>query len=157
VNSGDAIVGNLGYDERLSYTAIGDSVNLARRLEGLNKHYGTRILISDSTYALAKDQIVARLVDVVAVLGRTQGTSVYELVAEKGNVERAEHDFARLFDEGMQLYLSRQWEQAISVFEETSRRRPADRPSQLLLERCRAYLESPPGEDWSGVWVMDRK
>jgi adenylate cyclase len=157
INSGALIVGNMGYQERMNYTVMGDNVNLASRLEGLNKVYGTQILISGNTYALARDGIEARLIDIVAVKGKRQGVPVYELVAEKGSLDSAAKSFLDLFNEGMTCYRERRWSDAIAVFQETGRRNTADKPSLILLERCRDYAAKPPAEDWSGVIALTQK
>ena len=141
----------------MNYTVMGDNVNLASRLEGLNKVYGTQILISGHTYALAKDSMEARLIDVVAVKGKKQGVAIYELVAEKGNLDAAAKAFLDLFNEGMSCYRERRWREAIAVFQETGRRNPADRTSLILLKRCQDYAANPPAEDWSGVIELTEK
>lgn len=157
INSGELIVGNMGYEERMNYTVMGDHVNLASRLEGLNKYYGTQIIISQYTYAEAKGAVEARMIDVVAVKGRKQGVILYELVSEKEDLEKGEKSFIDLFNEGMACYLARRWSEAIRMFQETSRQNPLDKPSQMLLERCRSYASHPPPGDWSGVVELTQK
>jgi adenylate cyclase len=119
LNTGDAIVGNIGYEERFAYTAIGDNVNLASRLEGLNKFYGTRIMISEFTYAQAREHIEARLIDVVSVKGKSKSVMVYELISEKNNIGNELKQFIDLFNYGAAFYLDRKWSEAIKVFKKT--------------------------------------
>lgn len=157
LNTGEAIVGNIGYEERFDYTAIGDNVNLASRLEGLNKFYGTRIMISEFTYAQAQKHIETRFIDVVSVKGKSKSVIVYELISEKDNIDKELKQFIDLFNYGTSLYLNRKWSEAIKVFTETNKKTPQDIPSQILLSRCLKYAEKPPPVDWSGVVVMQEK
>ncbi len=157
INSGEAIVGNIGYEERLNYTTVGDAVNIASRMEGLNKHYGTSILITESTYEQAADSIEARMIDIVAVKGRCGALKIYELVAEKGEIDEATTRFMELYSQGMTLYLSRAWSEAKDVFREAVRRRPHDKPSLIFIERCEQYIEAPPDHEWNGIFTMTEK
>lgn len=158
INSGEMIVGNMGFDERMNYTVIGDNVNLASRLEGLNKIYGTQIIISEHTHSLVNGEFESRLLDIVAVKGRSRGVAVYELISEKGKLDSGLKRFLDLFDEGFAFYLKKEWEEAVRVFQETCRLNPSDTPSQILLQRCRAYQRGDlPPEGWTGVTRMNDK
>ncbi|MCX6118103.1 MAG: hypothetical protein NT027_11220 [Proteobacteria bacterium] len=157
LNTGDAMVGNIGYSERLSYTAIGDTVNLASRLEGLNKFYDTKILLSHATYALAKDHIEARLIDKVIVKGKTIAIPIYELMALKGQLSSQKFEFAERFSEAMQLYLQRQWAMAQSTLETLLQIDPFDGPTKVILARCKQFAVQPPKDDWAGEIVLREK
>jgi len=157
INTGEALVGNVGYKDRFSYTVLGDPVNIASRLEGLNKFYGTRIIIGESTYSMAESRIEARLLDRVVVKGKTEGVRVYELISEKGDVDPDLRNDLRLFNEAMELSSNRKWSEAVRIFEELTARRPADRPARIQRDRCVGHLASPPPEDWTGVVVLTEK
>lgn len=157
INTGEAIVGNMGYKDRLSYTALGDTVNLASRLEGLNKHYGTRILISETTYDRVRDEFVARPVDMVAVKGKNTAVGIYELLIEKDQAGQDQLAFVSLCEEGMKSYLRREWTKAEECFRAVLQTRPDDQPAQMLVARCVTYGKTPPPADWNGVTIMQEK
>jgi adenylate cyclase len=154
INTGEAIVGNIGSDEHMSYSVIGDNVNLASRLEAANKIYGTSILISEQTRCLVENRFITRLLDKVVVLGKHIPIPIYELLDTELPAERLQlvDDYRRAFD----LYTSRRFGAAASLLEQILGR-SSDRPAQLLLERCRAYLATPPAADWNGSFVLQSK
>jgi len=158
INSGEAIIGNMGYSERLSYTAIGDNVNLASRLESLNKYYKTNILISESVYEQVKDVIQTRFIDLVAVKGKNKEIKIYEVIDKISNLSDTTIKYIELYEKGMKFYLSREWQKAIDIFTEL----PiiADlfsHPSEIISKRCREYLITPPPDDWHGITYMRDK
>lgn len=157
LNSGDMSVGNMGSEERFDYTIMGDNVNLASRLEGINKQYGTQIVISQFTYQLVRHEpFIVRELDAVRVKGKQEPVVIYELVGY-GTCEPAIQRMLHSFHEGVTAYQQRQWEQAIQSFQQALQHVPDDEPSRLYLQRCQEYLHSPPPEDWDGVFVMTTK
>jgi adenylate cyclase len=162
LNSGVASVGNMGSELRYGYTALGDAVNLSSRLEGLNKEYGTHIIVNESTYAAANDAgFFFRELDLIRVKGKLQPVTIYELLgrrtelAEVALMETEER--VRRFDEARRLYRERRWADAQSRFQEILDRWANDGPSVLYLKRCQDYLTEEPLSDWDGVFTMTHK
>lgn len=157
VNTGQMVVGNLGSRERMNYGMNGDSVNLAARLEGVNKLYGTESIISESTYLQAKDHLEVRELDLVKVVGRKTPVRIYELLAKKGALDDTLKESYEIFAVGLQNYRAQQWDQAIERFNHVLERTPLDRPSQLLIERCERFKLTPPEIDWDGSFTLTSK
>jgi adenylate cyclase len=163
LNSGSASVGNMGSELHYGYTALGDTVNLSSRLEGLNKEYGTHILVNESTYAAVKDDgFLFRELDVIRVKGKLQPVTIYELVGKKAELEK-DADFAlqeqRLqdFAAARELYAKREWDKAQHAFEKILVRFPQDGPSRMYWKRCQEYLFDEPPVGWDGVFTMTHK
>jgi adenylate cyclase len=154
LNSGRALVGNIGSESRLNYTAIGDTVNIASRLEGTSKIYGTTIIIGEATRRSAGEQIVARELDKIAVYGRSEGIAIFELLglAEDGPAP----EWACLYEKALGEYRARNFGRAEELFAQVATIRP-DKAAGLMVERCRRYGAEPPPADWSGTTALDMK
>ncbi len=163
LNTGVASVGNMGSVLRYGYTALGDTVNLSSRLEGLNKDYGTHILVNETTYAAAKDEgFVFRELDLIRVKGKLQPVTIYELIGRAGqnSVYGTPEDVREritLFQQARELYRKRQWAEAQKTFQTILDKWPDEGPSRTYWKRCQDYLFDEPSSGWDGVFTMTHK
>ena len=161
LSTGVASVGNMGSALRYGYTALGDTVNLSARLEGLNKEYGSHILLSETAYAEVEDPLlVFRELDLIRVKGKLQPVTLYELMGSRGapagDLPGLE-EHLELFALGRGCYRKRRWQDAQIVFEQILERWPEDGPARMYVNRCREYYVAGPEQDWDGVYIMTHK
>jgi adenylate cyclase len=163
LNTGVASVGRMGSALRKAYTALGDSVNLSSRLEGLNKDYGTHIIVNETTYQAAKDDgFIFRELDLLRVKGKLQPVTIYQLVGRQQDFSEnglaAElHAQLQQFSRARELYRRREWQAAQNAFQELLDKWPEDGPSRMYWKRCQEYLFDEPPVNWDGVFVMTHK
>lgn len=145
INTGKAVIGNFGCSKRYDYTALGDTVNLASRLESINKQYGTNVIISEATYEqIDREKFLVRELDLITVKGKTKPIKIYELL---GFSDHSEPEKIRLYAEALSLYRSKKFSEAKSLFEKIG-----DIPSKKFIDRCDEFIANPPPEDWDTVY-----
>lgn len=157
INTGDMVVGNMGTERKMDYTIMGHSVNLAARLEGVNKQYGSFILVSETTHDLAGDQFLFRPFDPVRVVGVTEPVQLYELLDERSAASPELIDRVEAFEEAWKLFRGRRFSEAKARFTDLTKEFPGDGPSKTYLKRCITYVETPPPDNWDGVYNLTQK
>jgi class 3 adenylate cyclase len=157
IATGEALVGSIGSEYMMSFTVMGDNVNLASRLEGANKLYGSHCLISEATAKACDDAVELREIDRVVAVGRTHAEIVYEIMGRKGELTPAQIEARSRYADGLAAYRARRWDEAAAAFAAARSADPDDGAALALMERIHGFKANPPAADWDGAWHLERK
>jgi adenylate/guanylate cyclase family protein len=157
IATGEALVGSIGSDVMMSYTVMGETVNLASRLEGANKVYGSRILTTEATVTAAGDALEVREIDRVALVGQSRPQPVFEIMGRSGALTPAQRELRERYGAGLAAYRDRRWEDARAAFTAALAAIPDDGPTLAMLKRIDTFAAAPPADNWDGAWHLDQK
>lgn len=155
LNTGNAVIGNMGSKDRFDYTAMGDTINLGARLEGITKQYGVRTCISQFTNKKLSN-FTTRELDMIIVKGKKEPVKIYELICSKDELDEKTVDLVHHFEIGLDLYRQQKWNDAIKAFQQVLEIKK-DKAAQLFIDRCKTFKKNPPSKDWNGVWEFKTK
>jgi adenylate cyclase len=157
IATGEALVGSIGSEYMMSFTVMGDNVNLASRLEGANKVYGSHCLVSEATAAACGDALELREIDRVVVVGQTRAETIYEIMGRKGELTLDQIELRSRYAEGLAAYRAQSWDDAAKALAAARVAIAEDGPSLALMARIHALRANPPAADWDGAWHLEQK
>jgi adenylate cyclase len=155
--TGSAVVGNMGSESRMDYTMMGDTVNTAARLEGINKIYDIYTLISESTCIAAGSSIATREIDTINVVGKKEPVTIFQLLGYASDVDDLMNNTNEHYAAGLHAYRNQDWDKAIDFFNSALKISPDDGPSNTMIDRCNKYKSNPPGKNWNGSYTVTTK
>jgi adenylate cyclase len=162
INTGKMVTGNMGSESRMNYTMMGDTVNLAARLEPAAKQYGVYIFVGENIYEASNDEYIFRFLDFLSVKGKNIPVKTYELIDTKNQINKKSLELIETFEKGLDYYFNQDWENALQYFQRSIQLEDKftgrnTNPSAVFIKRCEHFLLNPPKNNWNGVWRMTSK